>query len=401
MTAAPTRARTGVSITLSGEIHLKSHRTQRRFIGVVRRNLTHALAVDRGDLERTHRNRLFLSTHPDRDRLTAATRVFGVGAVEVGEEIPTVDLDEIADRVVEVWGARAAQGSYAVRVRRRGNHPWKSSQAERVIGAALQAPGNRVDLDDPDHLIRLRVDDQRTWIATEHHKGPQGLPVGTQEAVACLISGGFDSAVAAWMLMSRGCPVHFVHFGLDCAQADHSLAVARTLHDRWGHGTDPMVDLVDFQPVKEAIRDRVAPRMRQIVLKTLMTRAAARLAADEGVTALATGEALGQVSTQTLTHLRSIDQASPLPILRPLVGMDKQSIIRIARRIGTADLSARAKEVCDLAPGERVAVQAPPPRVLAATDRVDEVLIEEAVRGTQRFRLTDWAPGRYGINAVA
>ncbi|MFQ5522825.1 MAG: tRNA sulfurtransferase [Acidimicrobiia bacterium] len=390
-----------VSFTLSGEVYLKSKRTQRRFVSLLRRNLAAATGVDVSALRRTQGNRIVFEGPLGSSDLEAGARVFGVSLVEVGVEVPSGDLAEIAARVVEVWGERAAEGTYAVRVRRRGEQAWNSQQAERVIGAALDHPRNRVDLENPDHLISVRVDDKNTFIATERLEGPGGLPLGSQEPVLCLISGGFDSVVAAWMLMSRGCPVHFVHFGLDCAQADHAIAVAETLVDLWGHGTDPLVYLVDFQPVKDALRSEVEPRMRQIALKSLMATAASELAVSEGVAAIATGDSLGQVSSQTLTHLSAIDAAATVPILRPLVGMDKQAIIDLARVVGTQALSARAKEVCDLSEGRPVAVGARPAKVAEAAQRIDHPVLAKAVAEAHRFRISEWTPGAFPIGDAA
>ncbi len=390
-----------VAFTLSGEVYLKSKRTQRRFVSLLRHNLAAATALDVAALRRTQGNRLVFDGVLDDNSLHAAARVFGVSLVEVGVEIASDDLAEITSHVVQLWGERAAEGTYAVRVRRRGEHGWSSQEAERMIGAALDHPGNRVDLDNPDHLISIRVDDATTFIATTRLQGPGGLPVGSQEPVLCLISGGFDSVVAAWMLMSRGCPVHFVHFGLDCAQADHAIAVAETLVDLWGHGYDPLVYLVDFQPVKEALRAEVEPRMRQITLKSLMATAASEIAASEGIPAAATGDSLGQVSSQTLTHLTAIDAAATVPILRPLVGMDKQAIIDLSRTVGTQALSARAKEVCDLSEGRPVAVGARPAKVAEAARRIDHPVLAKAVADAHRFRISEWAPGAFPIGDAA
>ncbi len=394
-------SRPSISFTLSGEIYLKSKRTQRRFFTLLRRNLAAATSIDVSALNRAQGNRIIFHGDLDDSQLEAASRVFGVSMVEVGVALPTVDLSQISAHVVEVWGEKAASGTYAVRVRRRGGQAWTSQEAERVVGAALDRPGNRVDLEDPDHLINVRVDDETTFITERRLEGPGGLPLGSQEPVLCLISGGFDSVVAAWMLMSRGCPVHFVHFGLDCAQADHAIAVAETLVDLWGHGSDPVVFLVDFQPVKDALRAEVEPRMRQVALKALMATAASELALSEGIPAIVTGDSLGQVSSQTLTHLTAIDAAATVPVLRPLLGMDKQAIIDLARVVGTEALSARAKEVCDLSEGQPVAVGARPKKVAEAAQRIDHPVLAKAVAEAYRFRISEWAPGAFPIGDAA
>ncbi len=390
-----------ITVTLSGEVHLKSRRTQRRFIAVVADNIAAAAGVPRSQLRRLGGNRMEIDADLDRAAIERVAKVFGVGRVEASTVVAVSSLDDLTREVAAACGQRVATGSYAVRVRRRGSHDWGSMEAEAAVGLALATDTNVVDLTAPDHMVRILVEGKRAWIRDEAWKGPAGLPVGSQEPVLCLLSGGFDSVVAAWMMLSRGCPVHFVHFTLDCAQSDHAIAVAETLQRQWGHGTDPVVHLVDFQPIKRAITIGVPSRMRQVALKVLMARTAAVIADREGIGALLMGDSLGQVSSQTLTHLRAIDEACPLPILRPLLGLDKEWIIARAHEIGTGELSARAKEVCDLSEGLPVAVDAQPAEVARAAAEVPDELIERVAGYAMRFRLADWFPGAYRFEESA
>ncbi len=390
-----------ITVTLSGELYLKSRRTQRRFAQIVADNLAAAAGVPRDRLRRLGGNRVQVDAELDRPAIERMAEVFGVGRVESSTTAVVSDLKGLARSVVDVWGERASRGSYAVRVRRRGTHEWRSLDAEAAIGLALATETNVVNLGSPDHLIKVLVEGRQAWIREEVWPGPNGLPIGTQESVLCLLSGGFDSVVAAWMMLSRGCPVHFVHFTLDCAQSDHAIAVAETLQRRWGHGTDPIVHLVDFQPVKAAIQQEVEPRLRQVALKVLMARTGSVIADREGIGALLMGDSLGQVSSQTLTHLRAIDRACPLPILRPLLGHDKEWIIARAHEIGTGELSARAKEVCDLSEGLPVAVDAQPAAVAMAAAEVPDELIDLVAGYAMRFRLADWFPGAFRFEETA
>lgn len=384
-----------ITVTLSGEMHLKSRRTQRRFGRVVADNLAAAAGVPVDRVRRLGGNRMEIAADLDQDSIDRVAHVFGIGRVETSTVAEVHGLEELTAAVMDAWGERASTGTYAVRVRRRGKHDWQSTEAEVVIGAALSSPTNKVDLTAPDHLVRVLVEGHRAWIRDRVWKGPDGMPIGTQEPVLCLLSGGFDSIVAAWMMMGRGCPVHYVHFTLDCAQSDHAIAVAETLGRRWGHGSDPVVHLVDFQPVKMAIQESVEPRLRQVVLKVMMARTASVVADRERIGALLTGDSLGQVSSQTLTHLRAIDQESPLPILRPLLGLDKEWIVKRAHEIGTGELSARAKEVCDLSEGMPVAVDTQPLRVALAAGEVPDGIVEDVADYAMRFRLADWFPGAF------
>jgi thiamine biosynthesis protein ThiI len=385
-------------VTLSGDIYLKSRRTQQRLIRDVRANLDKALrsANYNGRVERLGTHRFSLA--PDADSLeatrAAALRVFGVGSVDLVVEAEFETMDDLA-RTVGVFSAeRVAGRTFAARVKRTGSHPWNSMDLARAIGAELIDIGRAVDLTNPEEPVHVTVLDDRAYIVIEHERGPGGLPIGSQGRVLCLISGGFDSVVAAWMLMSRGCTVDFVHFSLNCAQSDHALAVAGELVSAWGFGMQPTVHLVEFQPVKDALFEHVEPRMRQVTLKVMMADAASTIAGEEGISALVTGDALGQVSSQTLPHLVAVSKASDAPILRPLLGLPKQSIIDIARTVGTAELSARAQEVCDLSEGRPVATAATGRKVAATVDAMPEHVLTDVIATAKVFKLKDWSPGQ-------
>ena len=385
-----------IHVTLSGDIFLKSRRTQPRMIKRAVANLRAALRSVgyRGEFDRLGSHRFAFDPGADPNpAIEVASRVFGVASISTVEEVPADDLDGLAAAVGEAAASRVAGKSFGIRVKRRGTHDWQSYDLAKAAGTLLVDAGGVVDLDDPDEWVDVTVLDHRAFLVAERHKGPAGLPIGTQESVLSLISGGFDSIVASWMLMSRGCPVDYVHFSLNCAQSDHAMAVARSMWERWGYGTDPAVHLVEFEPVKEALEAHVEARMRQVALKVLMAQAASTIAADERIQALVTGDALGQVSSQTLPHLVAVSNQSTVPILRPLLGMDKETIIDRARRIGTAEISARAREVCDLSGGQPVATGAREASVARSVADVPEELTAHAVMTRKTFQLRDWMPG--------
>jgi thiamine biosynthesis protein ThiI len=152
---------------------------------------------------------------------------------------------------------------------------------------------------------------------------------------------------------------------------------------------------VEFQPVKDALYEHVDARMRQVTLKVMMARAASQIAQEAGVTALVTGDALGQVSSQTLPHLVAVSKSVETPLLRPLLGLPKESIIDLARKVGTADLSARAQEVCDLSAGGPVATAASEIAIASTVDRVPEEVLSDVVATRKIFDLRDWTPGQF------
>lgn len=390
-TRAPTS--THLLVTPSGEIHLKSRRTARWFRRTLLENLEAALRRSApGAAAREIDHRIVIEHDDLVAAAEAAAATIGIQRVAIAEPVAADDLDTLVAAVADASRERVRGRTFAVRVRRRGTHPWGSPDAARAIGSALLAGAAGVDLDTPEVEVEVDVHDERAVILGRAWEGVGGVPLGTQPEILALLSGGFDSPVAAWMLMRRGAPVDFVHFKLDCAQSDHALAVAHGLWRQWGAGTDPRVWVVDFQAVKEALATQCPPRLRQIVLKQLMFQAADRVAELHGHPALVTGESVGQVSSQTLHHLAAIDSVVGRSVLRPLAGFTKNEIITRAREIGTEALSSRAKEVCDLTDGP-VAIAAQRDTLDRAHDGLPEGLVEEALATREVVTLSQWMPG--------
>ena len=299
----------------------------------------------------------------------ALTRVFGIGSFSFVEGRCEPDLDAIVDTGAGLFGERVKGKRYAVRCKRSGDHGFRSVDVERKLGAALN-DGATVDLTDPEVTVEVALDPRGALFFSQRVAGPGGLPLGTGGRGLALLSGGYDSVVAAWQLMRRGVTVDFVHFRLGEAPSERAaLRVAQVLGERWSYGSRPDVHVIDLRPAVDEMRRSVAPSYWQVALKRVMIRAAegvadgieaygrsvarsgvARKRARIVVDALVTGESIGQVSSQTLANLRAIDAAADRPVLRPLIGSDKLDIIAMARAIGTAELSAEASEECDITP---------------------------------------------------
>jgi len=167
-----------------------------------------------------------------------------------------------------------------------------------------------------------------------------------------LVSGGFDSAVASWLMLKRGVQLDYVFCNLGgTAHRLGVLKVMKHIATQWSHGYSPRLHEVDLAPLIAELRDKVQPHHWQIVLKRIILRAGAAVAHRGGRLALITGDAIGQVSSQTLQNLAVISQASPaIQVLRPLLGFNKEEILEVARRIGVHDLAAVVAEYCDLNP---------------------------------------------------
>jgi len=380
-----------VMARLSGELTIKARRTRSRFQRVLGDNLRDAFRSCGLECELDEQwSRMFVRA-PDASVLEPLARVFGLSSLSVLEAECEARLDEIV-RVGQQRFAEQVRGKkYAVRARRSGRHPFRSIDVARELGAALN-PGATVDLTHPDVVVHVEVRDDRALFFQRQLPAAGGLPLGVEGKAVALVSGGFDSCVAAWMALRRGVELEYVFCNLGGA-AYRRLAVeaAKVLADRWSYGTRPRMHVLDFAPVAMEIRRAVRPAYQQIVLKCVMYRVACRVAEEIGAQAIVTGEAIGQVSSQTLTNLRAIEQAAWLPVLRPLVGFDKQEIIQRARHIGTYDRSARVREYCAISTG-RPATAASPERVRVEDARVDPAVLEAVLNGREVIGLRDVSP---------
>jgi len=223
-----------------------------------------------------------------------------------------------------------------------------SPEINRELGAAIKAKsGARVDLTHPEFTVFVEILPKDAFYGFGKIPGAGGLPVGASGRVVSLISGGFDSPVAAYRIMQRGCRVIFVHFHSAPYQDKTSQEKVRELVAKLTrHQFQSRLYLVPFGEIQRQIVAAVARPLRVVLYRRMMLRIAEAIARKEKAKALITGESLGQVASQTLENMSVIQQAALLPILRPLVGMDKQEIIDQARRIGTFEISSIPDQDC-------------------------------------------------------
>ncbi len=380
MSPEPTAPPDGATLMVrfAGELAMKGRRTRRRFQRTLVRNIRDAYASEERPCEVRHEwSRLYVDTAgPEADAPLA--RVFGISSWSRIDAVVPAELERIVARGTELYGDRVKGRTFAVRARRSGEHDFRSSDVMERLGAALN-PGATVDLDAPDVEVFVEVRDDEARLFADRHEGPGGLPLGAENRAVALLSGGFDSAVAAWKLLRRGVALDylFCNLGGD-AYRRMVLEVAKVLADRWSYGTRPRLFVVDFNPVVAELRRAVDAPYLQVALKRQMFRAAVAAANRTGADALVTGEAVGQVSSQTLPNLRAIQPVADRPVLRPLIGMDKEEIIAISRRIGTHDLSARVREYCLISEGP-TATGARPATLDRQETRLDERVLAAAV----------------------
>ena len=275
------------------------------------------------------------------------SRVCGVASASLASRVPsTVDAMKSAVAAV-VDGSRFA--SFRISARRAfKTYPLTSVELNRELGAfVVERTRARVDLRAPELEIHVEVLPAETFVYADRIAGPGGLPVGTAGTVAALLSGGIDSPVAAWRMMKRGCRVVFVHFHSVPYLPATSQAKARALVERlteWQYRSQLI--LVPLGEIQREVVLSVPPPVRVVVYRRMMVRIAETLARQVGALALTTGESLGQVASQTLTNIARVDEAATLPILRPLIGMDKIEITAEAQRLGTFEISIEPDADC-------------------------------------------------------
>jgi len=320
------------------------------FLRHLARNLARALA-DVGPVtvrQRPGRIVLDLDEHPQPEVVRErAQRVCGVASVALGYRTASTlaGMQGVIGRLVEGREFR----SFRITARRAfKTYPMTSVELNRALGAfVLERVATRVDLEHPEVEIVVEVLPDEAFVSLDRRPGPGGLPVGSGGTVVSLLSGGIDSPVATWRMLKRGCRVVFVHFHSVPYLPATSQAKVRALVERlteWQY--ESRLFLVPFGEIQREVVLSVPGPARVVVYRRLMVRIAEAIARREGALALATGESLGQVASQTLENIAAIDAAAAGPVLRPLIGTDKIEIIHEARQLGTFDISIEPDADC-------------------------------------------------------
>jgi len=337
-------------LRLSPDLTTKADKTRRRFLRILSANMRDAMAsADIAAKVEPGWVRMMIDADDPRAG-DLARHVFGVHSMSQVHEIPLATLDELVAAAAPYFLPQVMGRTFAVRARTGGRAPFRSHDIEVALGSAL-SPHGKVQLDDPQVTCSVEVRDGHVYLFSASTPAWRGLPLGSEGRAVALVSGGFDSAVAAWMMLRRGVALDYVFCRLGGPTHQiGALRVLQVLGMQWSFGDRPRVFVVPFEDVVDTIRARCEPSRWQLVLKRLMYRVAETIGRETRAQAIVTGESLGQVSSQTLKNLRALDGRLNLPLLRPLVGLDKEEIIARAREIGTHDVSATVREYCAIVP---------------------------------------------------
>ena len=381
-----------VLLRFSGDVHIKARATRHQFVRRLLNNLHDAMRAEGIPARvRTSHNRVMVEV-PAGASTDFLGRVFGIQSFSRVEARCAVDEDAIVKKGAELFRERVAGKRFAVRARRVGNRnriPISSGAIERNLGAALLPHAARVDLSAPEITAHVEVTEGEAYLFANREAAEGGLPLGVEGRAVTLLSGGFDSAVAAWQLLRRGVVQDYVFCNLGGITHEVGvLRVAQVMAERWHYGHQPFLYSIDFESVAAELREKTEKRYWQVLLKRLMFRAAERIARQRRAAAIITGEAVGQVSSQTLQNLAVISRATDAMILRPLVGSNKEAIIARAEHIGTFELSKVVGEYCDLVPS-KPATAARFDVIEAQEARMDLSVLHTAVDHARKFDLRD------------
>lgn len=315
-------------------------------------------------------------------------RVFGISSIS-----PTIhvdpDIEMIKERSLELIRQMNPQPRTFRVVTRRADkrYPIPSMEVNRMVGTHIlrALPAIKVDVHEPEAIVNVEIRTEGTYVSCETIPGPGGLPVGVSGKVLLLLSGGIDSPVAGWKMMKRGVTLEAIHFHSYPYTSERSLQKVRDLAQKltkWG-GTIRL-HVVPFTEIQTAIRDNCPEDYLITIMRRFMMRISEKVAANTKALALATGESLGQVASQTLESMDTINKVISIPMLRPLIGMDKIEITEISRKIDTYELSILPYEDCCTIFTPKNPVTRPKARLAEKFETALDVdaLVEKAVNGT-------------------
>jgi len=337
----------------------------------------------------------FTEPVPFREVARRMATVFSIASIMPVEKVGQTTDDVIAALPSRLEGL--APSSFAVRcLRSDKTFPKTSIELERDIGGAVvELKGWKVDLTHPDLTVHLLVDRDGLYMWTRRVAGPGGLPRGSGGRATCMLSGGIDSPVAAYQMMKRGVRLDFVHFHsvprTDPASLEKTIDLARILARYQGRCRLAMVPLL---PIQEMIVANCPTRLRVLLYRRFMIRIAQRVASRFKARALVTGESLGQVASQTIENLSAVQAIAQIPVIRPLITLDKQEIINTARRLGSFETSILPHfDCCSFLVPEHPATKSTHQELSKAEEVLDiDSLVSEAIGGIELIKIDQPAP---------
>ena len=344
-----------VIIARYGEIGLKSPKIRSRFERKLVKNIK---ATFECEVER-NQGRIYIFPQDFNEGIEKLNRVFGVVSYS-----PATSTDSTYDGIDETLTAYTEElisegildedTKFAIKCRRVGNHDYTSQEMAAhcggVVRSVVLAP---VDLTNPDLTIFVEIRENKAFIYHEKIRGPGGLPLGTQGRVVVLLSSGIDSPVAAYLMMKRGCEVVALHCNNDPFSGPKVTELFNQLVDQlniYAKGNPIRKRIIDYGEYLQAAKDNAPEKMTCVLCKSGMYHIAEKLAQKVGADAIVDGSSVGQVASQTLSNILATRYGVDMPILSPLIGLDKEEITAIAKEIGTFEISKIDDGGCSAVP---------------------------------------------------
>lgn len=374
-----------------GEIGIKSPVVRKRFEKRLLGNIKSALECQ-SILEQ---GRIFLYVDDTKQAREVLTKTFGVVSFSPAVVTDT-DFDAIKERLICYTrklveeGVFTGEDSFAIRCRRVGQHNFTSQELAAYAGSLVYGvTQSRVDLTHPDFEIYLEVREDKTYIFHQKIPGPGGLPIGTQGRVVALLSTGIDSPVACYLMMKRGCSItalHFNNYPYTSGEEEKIKKMAIKLKE-YSHGSRFDLYSVDYGEFLTQCQEEAPSRMTCVLCKSGMYQVAEKLAEREGALATLDGSSMGQVASQTLPNLVATRYFTTIPLLSPLMGMDKVEIENLAKKIGTYQISILPEESCRAAP-RHPETHAELKKVLEAQDKLNMAMVrDDLVKKIRKIRI--------------
>jgi len=384
-------------IKLFPEITIKSRPVRMRFIAQLRNNILKLLRnIDADVVVEKDWDRIEVSSMNEDERIQQQIidllqRTPGIANFLKIVDYPWISMEDTFQKTRNFYGDLLKNKTFALRCKRVGKHDFSSHDIEYFVGGLLKEHCETagVNLDDPEIMVRIEVRDDRFAIVLDRFEGLGGFPLGTQDAVLSLISGGFDSTVSSYLTMKRGLLTHYCFFNL--GGRAHEVGVKEVAVYLWlKYGASHRVKFVTvpFEDVVREILEKTENSQMGVILKRMMLRAATRIASGLEIPALVTGESVAQVSSQTLQNLSIINSVTDMLILRPLITMDKTDIIHLSRKIGTEEFAAVMPEYCGVI-SVKPTTRARPERIAREENNFNFAVLESAIEHARAINIDE------------
>ncbi|HLR79056.1 MAG TPA: tRNA uracil 4-sulfurtransferase ThiI [Bacillota bacterium] len=378
-----------------GELALKG-KNQRTFLNRLQQNIERRLKDFQHVQVKRTQGRMFvkLNGHEHEPIIKKCQQVFGIHSLSLAIKVRH-ELEEIKQAALYALKQAEDAHTFKVAVRRPNKaFPIPSQEMNQILGAHLlkNTTQFKVDVHEPDVIINVEIRQEATYITSSVSAGLGGLPVGTGGKTLLLLSGGIDSPVAGYLAMRRGVELDAIHFHSPPFTSERAKQKVLDLAQQltvYGHKIN--VHIVPFTKLQQKIFQDIPERYAMTIMRRMMFRISEAVCRKQGILSLTTGESLGQVASQTMESMNTINEVTNYPVLRPLIAMDKQDIIQISKQIDTYPISIRPYDDCCTVFVPKSPVTKPKRKQAnhyeSALD--DAQLIEEAVNGIETIQLTD------------